>query len=117
MKKDKDTLSQLLQQSCPEPKGEIDFEERLLERIEHQKRLAPQRRKRTFADVLKELLLSPLAVVLPALAMVLVYKKELQEFLVSVFPGLNWDAWYVTPACGVLLTLVLGWFLADLQRD
>ncbi|MDO4214773.1 MAG: hypothetical protein Q4D12_02525 [Bacteroidales bacterium] len=117
MKKDKDTLSQLLQQSCPEPKGEIDFEERLLERIEHQKRLAPQRRKRTFADVLKELLLSPLAVVLPALAAVLVYKKELQEFLVSVFPWLNWDAWYVTPACGALLTLVLGWFLAELQRD
>lgn len=117
MKKDKYKLSEILQQSCPEPKGEIDFEERLMQRIEHQKRLAPERKKRVLSDMLKDLLLSPLVLIFTVFVLILINWKEILEILQEKMPELNLDAWYIYPFCGVLLMVVLAFYFSELQED
>lgn len=118
MMKDKnDKFKLLLQEGCPEPLHELDFHERVLQRIEHQKRLAPQRQKRTWKQRGMDFIQSPLPVMLLVLGLVLYFQDKLQHFLFTLFPQLEEYTWVLLPLFGISCMVALMCYLKELQQD
>lgn len=81
MDKRKDDLYSLFQDACPEPIGEKEFTPKLMARVEAEGRKV---RKRTAAEVAFQFLLSPLPMLICAVALLLIYKDTILAWLLKL---------------------------------
>ena len=118
MMRDKnDKFRKLLQESCPQPLHEQDFHDRALLRIEHLKKLAPPRKKRSWKQRLMEVVQSPLPVALLCLILILYFLENLQDSFFNLYPQLEQFSWLLLPFYGICCMATLCFYLKELQQD
>lgn len=117
MSRKNDKLGMLLKEACQKPQGEADFMQRVQQRIEHQKRLAPQRQKKRRLQVVLEFIQSPVVIILLLLGFVLAFQDSFQKLLYTLFPQLQESSWLLLPICGVAASLTLICFFNELREE
>lgn len=117
MSRKNDKLGMLLKEACQNPQGEAYFLQRVQQRIEHQKRLAPQRQKKRRQQVVLEFIQSPVVIILLLLGFVLAFQDSFQKLLYTLFPQLQESSWLLLPIFGVAASLTLVCFFHELQEE
>lgn len=117
MSRKNDKLGMLLKEACQNPQGEADFMQRVQQRIEHQKRLASQRERKSWQQAVLAFIQSSVVLVLLLLGFVLAFQDSFQKLLYSLFPQLQESSWLLLPICGVAASLTLICFFHELREE